>query len=1848
MSHRSGNALVLAFGITAMVASMVVISATSSSQVVQSNVQRTNQLRCMAAVEAVLQRREAAVIAMAQNGALLTWTGAPGQPPNLGEDLVGGCRVRWKIEPMRTLTAAEAPGAPASLPYVLNPSPNVSLPVTDPDQAPNQVTYLYQIAAEAVMLESMPVVGDPNPPPVLARAQGARAISATNNPLFRYVINYAARGPKGDLELSHGPDFNVTGNVYSGGSIFIGANVAADDWFALNGPTGSTTIESAQPAPSQARVWGLDGIYRMSKPLAVARLNNLPINNGLGNLGTITDTYYDLTTAQYPNEAAPPDLTSFATATNNGRVINPRRIKEAVGVIPPPGLPRTINGVEVLSIGNDGNDSRDLERSATRAWASTSYDASATTFGAQVQSLDTGATAELIDPQIAGEQALEAQLLVRVEADGDPSTDEHELYRPLFVANDGTTSTTIPNGQPVEAPGVYMGFALGDGLGMRRLADNSGWEIVNQVGGGTPPIPESGSLIIRERLIPDTNLWPGAGGNPNAIVPANHPDYLPYAYGKHWRPTVMPATPIDVTENLMDGGNDAAWSGILTGGDSPPTQRTANVPGRSVNYLGRGVFSIEGAARLPETSTQTMTASIGSSGQSYERVNAFMTDNWRMVHLKSRHGLTSAQILALPQGLRANVWIGDDLSRRLLGIPTWSGLDAQLISSKPAAAGLPSSLNHYSARWDGYLIPPVQGPYTLGISHDDGARIWIDDQLVYERWQYPGSLAIQTSETIPLSPERPARIVVEFYEGAGGDHCSLSWTYPGQAMTLIPSTSLRAAPEVSGFSRTQFNGVAARIDLNQLRASGPASKKAGLMIREAHGTPNMVSGRDRYVALAVNPDRGIFLERRMQPSGIERRTGTSSDFWILNGEYTANSDPAVATVDGKLGIPTDRNNTIGAVTYAVTRTGRITLGQSTFTPQEHIVTNVTSLVVTTLNTPSTAGTVTLSESSQISGFRYGAWIKKGTEDWTARKRWRIRGNFTYPFIDYTGAYPPAPYLAGDRPQIRFFSTAAPGTGTTTTVFQTWNGGYGVGTLMYGGVNCRALTRARNGNEIFGDWSPAKPMSANSGDSRPTAIWKPSGGWPSGWTGGQVVDRLNELNWNGDNEWHLGSQTDNLSNRNGEEPGDPNPPDASFTTDELADPTGILTNPAPHLTAGEEYSFSVPTTLTYTLDVDINPRIGAGSEWGTAPVAQTRPWLDAWSTNFMLTPPMTRSFRPDLWWSAQTLPLSAEKAIQARTSDAPAGTPAPPLDDVIPTTPTNWATWGSVWLRIQHAADGTLTPQYASGDGIPGTVTNPWQTLPVAGGLSLGAASGGAATDDVWSNSLLVGFAIQSGSNTQPTATSVTGAEVQTTEAIGNNDGLWNATDWDATPLPGMAGAMSRYMASQYQVFFANQDITEDFFSWADQVGGEAIATEDWFYNTREFWSQNRRWDNGVEKDTIGAVYSHAVTTNRQLLAKSTQLIINQQRLWEYLRTRTLPQAMTAIMDADPVPAAGADPTLAARFNGLVYAVRTNRYPFNPDAGGVNPWSGSGNTMVLPNGSVATQYANLETTDVALYPDFLFNGVHKLQPYGLAVAPPFRPQQFHHGVMLTNGQALDWGDFTPTPPAANPPLGTGATSIVTPNQLYVVGDLNTTAVMVDRPNGPPAARPVPMSIMGDSINFMSSSFRIADYKTPGFTTDAAGFTGTGILSQASGRPVLTSTTYNAAIVTYNQPSSLARVREGQSAAVIDTMLFMEDWSAAGVEMIYTGSLVVLGTRRYTESFLCNVQKSAGRTPFGTIGWLAAEDGIPSEWGGLSMQVYSAPERVLNYNPDLLTPQGTPPFAPSGVTTASVGGWVRVIQ
>ncbi len=84
---------------------------------------------------------------------------------------------------------------------------------------------------------------------------------------------------------------------------------------------------------------------------------------------------------------------------------------------------------------------------------------------------------------------------------------------------------------------------------------------------------------------------------------------------------------------------------------------------------------------------------------------------------------------------------------------------------------------NYSIRFTGTLKVDRSGEYALGLTGDDGYRLFIDDELLIENWsKHPPETKITRKM---LNKDKEYDIKVEFYQGTGGAEISMGYAYIG-------------------------------------------------------------------------------------------------------------------------------------------------------------------------------------------------------------------------------------------------------------------------------------------------------------------------------------------------------------------------------------------------------------------------------------------------------------------------------------------------------------------------------------------------------------------------------------------------------------------------------------------------------------------------------------------------------------------------------------------------------------------------------------------------------------------------------------------------------------------------------------------------------------------------------------------------------------------------------------------------------------------------------------------------------------------------------------------------------------
>jgi len=91
-----------------------------------------------------------------------------------------------------------------------------------------------------------------------------------------------------------------------------------------------------------------------------------------------------------------------------------------------------------------------------------------------------------------------------------------------------------------------------------------------------------------------------------------------------------------------------------------------------------------------------------------------------------------------------------------------------------SAKNFPS--DNFSVRWTGYLTVNESGNYTIGLTGDDGYRLYINNYKIIDLWS--DHSATTTTSTVTLEKDKLYPIRIEYYENSGGASLTLAWNNP--------------------------------------------------------------------------------------------------------------------------------------------------------------------------------------------------------------------------------------------------------------------------------------------------------------------------------------------------------------------------------------------------------------------------------------------------------------------------------------------------------------------------------------------------------------------------------------------------------------------------------------------------------------------------------------------------------------------------------------------------------------------------------------------------------------------------------------------------------------------------------------------------------------------------------------------------------------------------------------------------------------------------------------------------------------------------------------------------------------
>jgi len=183
-------------------------------------------------------------------------------------------------------------------------------------------------------------------------------------------------------------------------------------------------------------------------------------------------------------------------------------------------------------------------------------------------------------------------------------------------------------------------------------------------------------------------------------------------------------------------------------------------------------------------------------------------------------------------------------------------LNADWGNSAPVAGMV---ADNFSTRWRGRLLTRDPGNYTLKFIADDGIRVWVDGNLVIDRWGYDPA-AVTTDLTLSGNSLHDLR--VDHREDGGGARVRMFWSGPGFTEEIVPAANF-ITPATSVPSE-QLSGTV--IGTNGSWNNDPNTTKAAVFDSNLNTYYDAINGSGDWAGIDLGADNSrIITEVRYAP-----------------------------------------------------------------------------------------------------------------------------------------------------------------------------------------------------------------------------------------------------------------------------------------------------------------------------------------------------------------------------------------------------------------------------------------------------------------------------------------------------------------------------------------------------------------------------------------------------------------------------------------------------------------------------------------------------------------------------------------------------------------------------------------------------------------------------------------------------------------------------------------------------------------------------------------------------------------------------------------------------------------------
>ena len=98
---------------------------------------------------------------------------------------------------------------------------------------------------------------------------------------------------------------------------------------------------------------------------------------------------------------------------------------------------------------------------------------------------------------------------------------------------------------------------------------------------------------------------------------------------------------------------------------------------------------------------------------------------------------------------------------------------------------------NYSVRWTGQIQPRYSEGYTFHITSDNGRRLWINSQLILDKWT--NDFGVDYTASVDMVGGQRYDIRVEYFNSAGSGSAVLEWNSASQTREVVPTGVLFAS-----------------------------------------------------------------------------------------------------------------------------------------------------------------------------------------------------------------------------------------------------------------------------------------------------------------------------------------------------------------------------------------------------------------------------------------------------------------------------------------------------------------------------------------------------------------------------------------------------------------------------------------------------------------------------------------------------------------------------------------------------------------------------------------------------------------------------------------------------------------------------------------------------------------------------------------------------------------------------------------------------------------------------------------------------------------------------------------------